>query len=183
MDEDEAVRPTRLLRLGRRCLLFWLMLLISATMAPSAASAAAVHFSPNGNVRQELIHAIQHSWKQIDVAVYHITSLDLARALASAHARIPVRVLTDREKAEANGTALKILREKRVAVRTLGVVGQSLMHHKFAVFDRRLVATGSYNWTQTAERANFENLVFLDDPDAVARFQREFDRLWSQAGP
>jgi phosphatidylserine/phosphatidylglycerophosphate/cardiolipin synthase-like enzyme len=157
-------------------------LLLCAAGSPVPASAAA-YFSPDGGIRKELIHAIQHSWKQIDVAVYHITSLDLARALASAHTRIPVRVLTDREKAQANGTALKILREKGVAVRTLGVAGQSLMHHKFAIFDRRLVATGSYNWTQTAERANYENLVFLDDPEAVARFQREFDRLWRDAAP
>jgi len=55
------------------------------------------------------------------------------------------------------------------------------MHHKFAIFDRRLVATGSYNWTQSAERANYENLVLLDDPDLVARFVREFQRLWREA--
>jgi phosphatidylserine/phosphatidylglycerophosphate/cardiolipin synthase-like enzyme len=161
----------------------WLALLVCFAVMPTAASAAAVYFSPNGNIRQELIHAIQHSWKRIDVAVYHITSLDLARSLASAHARIPVRILTDREKAQANAPALKILREKGVAVRSLGVAEQSLMHHKFAIFDGRLVATGSYNWTQTAERANYENLIFLDDPEAIARFQREFDRLWREAEP
>jgi phosphatidylserine/phosphatidylglycerophosphate/cardiolipin synthase-like enzyme len=52
------------------------------------------------------------------------------------------------------------------------------MHHKFAIFDDRLVATGSYNWTQSAERANYENLILLDDPKVVARFTEEFQRLW-----
>jgi cardiolipin hydrolase len=183
MLKEEAMRLSARLRVSRRVLLLWLALLVCSAVIPTGASAAAAYFSPNGNIRQELIHVIQHSWKQIDVAVYHITSLDLARALASAHARIPVRVLTDREKAQASGPALTILREKGVAVRSLGVAEQSLMHHKFAIFDGRLVATGSYNWTQTAERANFENMVFLDDSETVARFQREFDRLWRQAEP
>ncbi|MBS1115786.1 MAG: hypothetical protein H6Q87_170, partial [candidate division NC10 bacterium] len=40
------------------------------------------------------------------------------------------------------------------------------------------VATGSYNWTQSAERANYENLILLDDPTVVARFTEEFQRLW-----
>jgi phosphatidylserine/phosphatidylglycerophosphate/cardiolipin synthase-like enzyme len=78
---------------------------------------------------------------------------------------------------------MRILHTGGVMVRSLGVSEQSLMHHKFAVFDDRLVATGSYNWTQTAERANYENLVFLDDPEVVTRFQREFNRLWRQAEP
>jgi phosphatidylserine/phosphatidylglycerophosphate/cardiolipin synthase-like enzyme len=43
------------------------------------------------------------------------------------------------------------------------------------------MATGSYNWTVTAERANYEYLAFLDDPEVVTRFQREFNRLWRQA--
>jgi phosphatidylserine/phosphatidylglycerophosphate/cardiolipin synthase-like enzyme len=57
------------------------------------------------------------------------------------------------------------------------------MHHKFAVFDGKLAATGSYNWTQSAERANYENLIFLDDPAVVSRFATEFQRLWQSAKP
>jgi phosphatidylserine/phosphatidylglycerophosphate/cardiolipin synthase-like enzyme len=38
-----------------------------------------------------------------------------------------------------------------------------------------------HNWTQSAERPNYENLVFLDDPDVASRFAREFQRLWRKA--
>ena len=43
------------------------------------------------------------------------------------------------------------------------------------------MTTGSYNWTNSAEHANYENLVVLDEPEAIARFQREFRRLWRDA--
>jgi phosphatidylserine/phosphatidylglycerophosphate/cardiolipin synthase-like enzyme len=96
---------------------------------------------------------------------------------------VRIRILTDREKIESDGPALRKLRSAGIAIRSLGVVEQSLMHNKFAVFDDRVVATGSYNWTQSAERANYENLVLLDDSEVVTRFQGEFNRLWRQAEP
>jgi hypothetical protein len=36
-------------------------------------------------------------------------------------------------------------------------------------------------WTQSAERATYENLVLFDDPDLASRFAREFQRLWRKA--
>lgn len=157
-------------------------LLVLALILPTAASPSDVHFSPGDGVRRYLLRAIQESRHEIDVAVYHITSTELAAALAAAKARgVRVRVLTDREKAAAGSPAIRILRYKGVTVRSLGISEQSLMHHKFAVFDGRSVATGSYNWTNSAERANYENLVFLDNPDVVVRFRREFQRLWEAA--
>jgi phosphatidylserine/phosphatidylglycerophosphate/cardiolipin synthase-like enzyme len=141
-----------------------------------------VYFSPNGGIRQRLVRAIQESRKSIDLAIYNLTAVELAEALNAAHARgVRVRVLVDREKLEAGGPGIRVLQVNGVAVRSLGVPEQSLMHHKFAVFDERLVVTGSYNWTNSAERANYENLIVLDDPGLVARFQQEFRRLWRKA--
>ncbi len=56
-----------------------------------------------------------------------------------------------------------------------------LMHHKFAIVDDK-VATGSYNYSDTAERDTFENVVLFDGrshPEALAAFVAEFERLWS----
>jgi len=102
--------------------------------------------------------------------------------LYAAKARgVRVRVLTDRERAEAGGSGIRGLRLNGIPVRALGVPEQSLMHHKFAVFDERLVVTGSYNWTNSAEHANYENVIILDDPGVVTHFRQEFQRLWREA--
>lgn len=146
------------------------------------ASAAEVYFSPYGGIRQRLVRAIETSRRSIDIAVYNLTVNELAEVLSAAKARgVRVRVLVDREKVEAGGFAIRGLRSSGVPVRSLGIPEQSLMHHKFAIFDDRLVVTGSYNWTHSAEVANYENLVVLDDPGMVERFQQEFRRLWRQA--
>lgn len=152
--------------------------LLSAAVAP----ASEVYFSPNGGVRQRLLRAVEESHRSIDIAVYNFTASQLAEALYAAKARgVRVRVLTDRERADTGGSGVRGLRLNGIPVRALGVPEQSLMHHKFAVFDERLVVTGSYNWTNSAEHANYENIILLDDPGVVNRFRQEFLRLWREA--
>jgi phosphatidylserine/phosphatidylglycerophosphate/cardiolipin synthase-like enzyme len=53
------------------------------------------------------------------------------------------------------------------------------MHYKFAIFDGKLLVTGSYNWTASAERFNQENALFLDEPDIIRRYQARFDQLFN----
>jgi phosphatidylserine/phosphatidylglycerophosphate/cardiolipin synthase-like enzyme len=163
----------------RRRLLAVPAILLCLSVPSLVLSAPDVYFSPKGGVRQRLVTAIRSAKTSIDVAVYHITSFELADALGGAKARgVRVRVLTDQEKLRTGGGAYRILERHRIPIRALGAADESLMHHKFAIFDEHVVATGSYNWTQSAERANYEHVVLMDDPKVVARFTEEFQRLW-----
>ncbi|MBU6229545.1 MAG: competence protein ComE [Cyanobacteria bacterium REEB459] len=55
------------------------------------------------------------------------------------------------------------------------------LHHKFAVLDGEWVITGSQNWSQAANYSNDENLLVIHSSRVAAHYQREFDRLYSQA--
>src|SRR5258706_3026782 len=59
--------------------------------------------------------------------------------------------------------------------------GRGVMHHKFAVFDRKKVVTGSFNWTPGAEHANYESALLIDDAGTVSAYGREFKTLWRRA--
>jgi len=52
------------------------------------------------------------------------------------------------------------------------------MHHKVIVIDERLVMTGSYNFSKSANRKNDENLNTLDDPDIARQYLMEFKRIY-----
>jgi phosphatidylserine/phosphatidylglycerophosphate/cardiolipin synthase-like enzyme len=57
-----------------------------------------------------------------------------------------------------------------------------LLHHKFAVLDRRTVITGSHNWSNAANERNDETLLVIQDNSIVAaHFDREFERLYQPA--
>jgi len=40
------------------------------------------------------------------------------------------------------------------------------------------VFTGSYNWTFSANNRNDENLMIIDDPEVIARYKNQFEKLW-----
>ena len=54
-------------------------------------------------------------------------------------------------------------------------------HHKFAIFDGKLVETGSANFTKYAAMANFENAHFLDHAKDVAGYKWIYERMYARA--
>ena len=159
----------------------WLAVLLAAglALAPRAAPAAPeVYFSPGGGVRDRLLRQINLTKSSIDLAIFDFTSGELAGALLAAHARgVAIRIVADARQARGKHSEVPSLVAGGIPVREVRGRGHGIMHHKFAIFDGRLLVTGSYNWTDSAEARNFENVLFLDDREIVARYARLFERL------
>lgn len=60
---------------------------------------------------------------------------------------------------------------------------EGYMHHKFAIVDRKVMITGSLNWTTQAIQSNRENVLIIEDPDCVKVFLAEFEKLWENYNP
>lgn len=167
---------------GAEGVLAWLDEVVKAVWPPvgEGPPVAEAHFSPDGDPCARLVALVEGASRRLDVCVFTITDDRLAIAIARAHERgVPVRVLTDGDKAEDVGADVLRLRAAGVPVRFER--SEVHMHHKFMLADE-LVVTGSYNWTRSASRANFENVVVLGDAGLVARFAAEFERLWGMWG-
>lgn len=54
-----------------------------------------------------------------------------------------------------------------------------LMHDKFCLLDRKVLFTGSYNWTCSAENRNTENIICTDDTKVCDSFKSHFEQIWS----
>ena len=55
------------------------------------------------------------------------------------------------------------------------------MHHKVMIIDKQIVIFGSYNFTNSAETRNDENLIVAYNTDIAAQFLSEFERVYEQA--
>ncbi|MDX2038178.1 MAG: phospholipase D-like domain-containing protein [Isosphaeraceae bacterium] len=162
----------------------WLDDVVKATRenagSPGARSARAdAHFSPGEECLRAIIRLVEQSRAQLDICVFTITDDRLSTTLIEAHRRrLPIRIITDNEKAEDLGSDIARLEEAGIPVR----VDRSPyhMHHKFAIADGKTLLTGSYNWTRGAARDNQENLIVTDEPRLIAPFARMFDRLWNE---
>lgn len=138
---------------------------------------AEVFFAPDDDCVERLRALIDDARQSLLVCVFTLTDNSLASRLLKAHARgVRVRIITDDEKALNAGSDIYRLIQAGLPVRT--DKSPEHMHHKFAVFDQRLLVTGSYNWTRGAAQRNQENIVLTDDERLVAPFRDEFERLW-----
>lgn len=146
--------------------------------APSVPAQASVHFSPGEECRDRLTGLCLGARKRIDICVFTLADDHLADAVHAAHRRgVQVRLISDDDKALDAGSDIAHLQQRGVPVR----IDRSPyhMHHKFAVFDQRTLASGSFNWTRSASRHNHENILVTDDPRLVDPFADRFEHLWA----
>ncbi|MEW6009603.1 MAG: phospholipase D-like domain-containing protein [Candidatus Omnitrophota bacterium] len=138
-----------------------------------------VYFSPEGKIKSHIISAINNSRVSIDVAMFDFTSQDIKVALEKARNRgIVIRLIADSRQYKGPHSVVQSLIDSGFNIKIVKGEGRGIMHNKFAIFDKVLLFTGSYNWTDSAERYNYENAIFLSNQNTVKQYQEEFERLW-----
>ena len=146
--------------------------------APVVSSA---YFSPGDTCLRRLRDLMRGCKATLDICVFTIADDRLTDAILECHARgVQVRVVSDNDKLHDSGSDIARLRDRGVPVRLDDAPYH--MHHKFALFDGRVLANGSFNWTRSATRDNDENLVVSDDANLVRVFGLQFGKLWQQFG-
>jgi phosphatidylserine/phosphatidylglycerophosphate/cardiolipin synthase-like enzyme len=78
------------------------------------------------------------------------------------------------------GTEFDRLKEAGLDVRLDG--NRNSMHHKVIVIDGEIVITGSYNFSNNAEKRNDENVLILHSSEIAGLYLSEFERVWVEAG-
>lgn len=137
------------------------------------------YFSPGDDCIMQVENLFFQTRRTADVCVFTITSNRIARAMLEAFKRgVKIRIITDDDKSFDLGSDIVQLSEAGIPVAI--DQSESHMHHKFALFDKRLLLSGSFNWTRSGAEKNQENVIVSDDQSLVDSFQREFDRLWKQ---
>lgn len=152
---------------------------LDACATPARAEPASAHFSPGESCRRKIIELCRQARKSVDICVYTISDDQLSQEIYACHQRgIAVRVISDNEKQFDAGSDIQWLRDKGVPLRI--DPGPYHMHHKFALFDARLLLNGSFNWTRSATTGNEENLLVIDHAQLLAAYGREFETLWAR---
>jgi phosphatidylserine/phosphatidylglycerophosphate/cardiolipin synthase-like enzyme len=152
---------------------------LQPTPASAPAFAAEACFSPDDDCAGRIIARLAACQSTLDICVFTITDDRLAEAIIKAHRRgVAVRIITDNDKAFDRGSDITEFESAGIAVRVDKT--EFHMHHKFAIFDGKVLLSGSYNWTLGAARDNQENFILTADAALLAAFQREFEKLWSR---
>ena len=138
-----------------------------------------VKFTPSTDCEDAIIGYINNSAKTIDIAVYSINNEKIVDALKQAYDRgVKLRILTDKLQASAKSSKVVDLYKYGINIRVNSK--HKIEHNKFAIYDRLVASTGSFNWTTPATKKNSENCLFvIRDKRAVAKYFERFEQLWS----
>lgn len=148
----------------------------------AAVVTTSVCFSPGDDCLRKLRELCRQARNTLDACVFTIADDRLTEELVAAHARgVRVRIVSDDDKRHDDGSDIERLRDAGVGVRLDRT--RFHMHHKFAVFDGKTVANGSFNWTRTASTSNFENLVVSTDTYLCRVLSEHFEHLWEAFAP
>ncbi|MDQ0888596.1 phosphatidylserine/phosphatidylglycerophosphate/cardiolipin synthase-like enzyme [Paenibacillus sp. V4I9] len=127
-----------------------------------------------------LIDVIDSSKESLDVAIYSITHPDIVNAIKAAKKRgVSVRIITDKieSKGKTELEALKLLGSAGISIKINKHSG--LMHLKVTIADKKVVTTGSYNYSKAASTTNDEVLVAISNESVAKNFSEQFDRMWN----
>ena len=162
------------------------------TTAPVAtretASSGVAFFTPDDDVRSELIKLICQEQEAIRIAIFMMTDKLIAQELINAHKRgITVEVVTDPAGLRDRQNKIGLLCDNNITVyvyhgQHAKVGNSSIMHNKFTLFssnknNKPLLWTGSFNFTRIACDSNQENVVILEDGALIARYKDQFSKL------
>ena len=148
--------------------------------SPTLAETKAI-FSPERSIKEILLREIESTTSTINLAIHEMTSPDMAQALLKAKDRgVKVRVITDSKQAKMKSSQITHLIQQGIPIKVLRGKDHGVMNYRFAIFDGKKVATGSFDWSEASEKWNYETILIIGESEAVASYQKEFDRLWRE---
>jgi phosphatidylserine/phosphatidylglycerophosphate/cardiolipin synthase-like enzyme len=140
-----------------------------------------VYFSPDDKVAEHLMELIKNAQESIYFMAYSFTANEIGAAIVErAQAGIKVAGVMDEGQVNSNtGTEYDPFLQAGLDVYKDGNSG--LMHHKVIIIDRKIVVTGSYNFSKSAETHNDENTLVIFSPVLAGFYLAEFERVLGQA--
>ncbi len=174
-------------RTRKRVAVFLLLALVasvswwqSVSAEPQPAEILGIYFTPPAGGASGLIKQIDASKKSIKVMAYGFTALPLSDALIRAHRRgVKVELIQDEKSSHNNRDAVAQMIEAGIDVRSDGK--HAIQHNKVMLIDDSIVITGSYNFTNSAEKRNAENIIILKSEYAAKRYGDNWSVHWSHA--
>jgi phosphatidylserine/phosphatidylglycerophosphate/cardiolipin synthase-like enzyme len=138
------------------------------------------YFSPDDGTASALIDLIAGAQESVYFMAYSFTSDDIAQAMLDC-ARVGVTVagVFDESQVKSNrGGEYDNLHSNGLDVRLDG--NPDRMHHKVIIIDGRIVITGSYNFSASAETRKDENTLIIHSLEIASHYLAEFERIYAE---
>ncbi len=140
---------------------------------------SSAYFSPGQECKNAIVRLLKQARKEIEICVFTISDNQITKAILEAHQRgVKITIISDNDKSNDRGSDIDLLSNRGVNV--LLDDSPYHMHHKFALFDKKILLNGSFNWTRSASEVNEENILVTMEYKLVIAFSEKFELLKKQ---
>lgn len=158
------------------------LFMLPAFMAGANASqipSPQVYFSPRGGAEAAVVSELAKAKTEVFVMTYQLTSKSISAALVNAQMRgVKVNLIVDKGQKDVKCCARDV--DKTIPVKVDSK--HAIFHDKVIVIDGQTVITGSFNFSDSAEQRNAENMLVLRDPDLAKRYIANWQLHAAHAG-
>jgi hypothetical protein len=144
-----------------------------------------VMFSPGDNVSQRIVNYLHESTESVYFCILSYTRNEIGYAMRDAHdVGAAVRGVFDTEGGEYSEWTQMLGWGADIHTD----LGSGILHHKYMVIDAEnptidpTVLTGSYNWSNSAEYDNDENVVAIHSARIANQYLQEFAARYHESG-
>jgi phosphatidylserine/phosphatidylglycerophosphate/cardiolipin synthase-like enzyme len=134
-----------------------------------------IFFSPNGGCTEAILREIQDAKSNVLVQAYSFTSAPIAEALVDAHKRgVKIEVILDKSQRTEKYSSADFL--VNMGITTKIDDRHAIAHNKIIIIDGKVVITGSFNFTKSAEQSNAENLLIIRDKPLAEKYTANWQK-------
>lgn len=139
------------------------------------------YFSPDDQPLERILELLGEAEEEILFFAYAFTSDPLAEAMIrKTEQGLDIQGVLDSSQSYTGlGGEWERFKRSGLDVRLDG--NPMKMHHKCILIDRKIVISGSYNFTKSAENFNDENVLIFHDPGLARDFIQEFNRVYGKS--
>lgn len=142
---------------------------VARSAGPLVADSWQLYFSPNGGCTDAIIAELGRAEKSIHVQAYSFTSTPIAKALVEAKRRgVAVEVVLDKSQRNERYTSADFIAHAKIP--TFIDDKHAIAHNKVIIIDGEVTITGSFNFSNAAEKSNAENLLILRSSELAERY-------------
>jgi phosphatidylserine/phosphatidylglycerophosphate/cardiolipin synthase-like enzyme len=131
-----------------------------------------VLFSPKGGCQEAIVQELAKARREILVQAYSFTADPLTYALVEAKKRgVQVDIVLDKSNEVERYSDLRIFIDQGLEPHVDH--DHAIAHNKIIIIDKKVIITGSYNFTNQAENENAENVLIIKGHPDLAKWYRD----------
>ncbi|MCM1001792.1 phospholipase D family nuclease [Wolbachia pipientis] len=163
----------------------YLMILLTCSLLSGCVScpSTTVCFTPRENCTNLIIDSVDHAKKSVLVQAYQFTSKPIAESLVQAKKRgVDVMVILDESQVSSKYSVINELFHQKIPIYI--DYKPAISHSKIMIIDEQKIITGSFNFSDAAQKKNAENLLIITgDPTLVEQYIENWKDRKSQSDP